>query len=163
MSQPTAPMSLSPTSLSIANTVSSFLIGLIFGIGLIIAGMSNPTKVLAFLDLAGAWEPSLIVVMLSAIPIAAIGFRFARKRRLSVLHCAIQLPSATHFDARLIIGSILFGVGWGIAGICPGPAIVLLGSGAPKAFWFLSALGAGMLTFELLQRLPQLFAKGSKQ
>lgn len=151
-----------PAPLTLANIASSFLIGLLFGTGLIIAGMSNPAKVLAFLDLAGAWEPSLIVVMLAAIATASIGFRFVQKRRLSLLRCPIQLPHATHFDARLIIGSLLFGVGWGIAGICPGPAIVLLGSGAPQAFWFLSALGVGMLTFELLQRLPQFFAKGGK-
>ncbi len=153
---------LAPTPRKYANLVSSFLVGLIFGIGLIIAGMSNPAKVLAFLDLAGAWEPTLIVVMLGAIAMAKIGFYLVKKRSLSLLELPLHLPQLSKVDGKLIVGSIIFGIGWGIAGICPGPAVVLLGSGAPQAFWFLLAFAGGMLSLEAFLRLPALLAKRSK-
>lgn len=130
----------------------SWIAGLTFGIGLLVSGMTNPAKVLGFLDLAGAWDPSLAFVMAGAIAVAAAGLRVARKRTRSWLGLPIHLPTARHIDRRLIIGSTLFGVGWGLAGICPGPSLVLLGSGALKGAVFVMAMLAGMGLFEWLER-----------
>lgn len=140
---------LSPTTRLLASISSSFLIGLLFGVGLIVAGMSNPAKVLGFLDLAGSWDPSLGLVMLSAICCAAPGFALAKSRHDSLLELPIQLPVAKQADRTLILGSVIFGIGWGIAGICPGPAIVLIGAGLVKAVWFVVAMAAGMVVYEL--------------
>jgi len=126
----------------------SLLVGLVFGLGLIIAGMGNPQKVLGFLDLAGNWDPSLALVMGGAIPVSAIAFWLANRRGTSLLGHEITLPNTRNLDRRLIIGSLLFGIGWGLAGICPGPAIVLLGTGAWKALVFVAAMLAGMVLFE---------------
>ena len=134
------------------NTVSAFIGGLVFGIGLIIAGMANPAKVLAFLDVAGNWDPSLALVMAGAIGVGVIAFTIAKKRKTSMLGLPMQLPNTTHIDARLLIGSTLFGVGWGLAGICPGPALVLLGTGTLKSVIFVVALLMGMALFELIGR-----------
>ena len=134
------------------NTVSAFIGGLVFGIGLIIAGMANPAKVLAFLDVAGNWDPSLALVMAGAIGVGVIAFTIAKKRKTSMLGLPMQLPNTTHIDARLLIGSTLFGVGWGLAGICPGPALVLLGTGTMKGVIFVVALLMGMALFELIGR-----------
>ncbi|MBI3230399.1 MAG: YeeE/YedE family protein [Burkholderiales bacterium] len=131
---------------------TSFAIGLIFGLGLLISGMSNPAKVLTFLDIAGRWEPTLMIVMIGAISIASIGFALAKKRSHSLLKLPIYLPQQSAVDKRLIGGSVIFGIGWGIAGICPGPAIVLLGASAPQALWFVAAMALGMLIFELFSR-----------
>ncbi len=125
--------------------------GLIFGTGLILSGMANPAKVLAFLDLAGLWNPSLILVMLGAISIGLIAFHFAKKRSQSLLGESIDLPEQQNIDNRLIAGSLLFGVGWGMAGICPGPALVLLGLGNFKGIIFLLAMFAGMFIFEVIE------------
>lgn len=133
----------------------AFVIGLIFGIGLIISGMANPAKVIGFLDLAGAWNPSLAFVMGGAIAIGAVGFRLVRGRSKAWLGDAIQLPTLRHIDARLILGAAIFGIGWGIAGICPGPALVLLGTGAGQGIAFVLAMLVGMLAFELWERLRQ--------
>ena len=132
------------------NTLISLIGGLIFGIGLIIAGMANPSKVLGFLDLAGSWDPSLALVMGGAIPVSAIAFLWAKKRAISFLGYTIQLPDTRHLDKRLVIGGALFGIGWGLAGICPGPALVLLGAGVWKVLIFLVAMFAGMMLFERL-------------
>jgi uncharacterized membrane protein YedE/YeeE len=131
----------------------SLVAGLVFGLGLIVSGMSNPAKVLGFLDLAGAWDPSLAFVMVGAIAVAAIGFAFARRRQRSLLGLEMQIPAARDIDRRLVGGSILFGIGWGVAGFCPGPALVALGMGQGKAALFVIAMLAGMGIFELAQRL----------
>ena len=130
----------------------AFLSGLVFGVGLIIAGMANPAKVLAFLDIAGRWDPSLALVMAGAIAVGVIAFALAKKRQTSLLGAPMQLPGASHIDKRLVVGSVLFGVGWGLAGICPGPALVLVGAGATKGIIFVLAMLAGMILFEWLDR-----------
>ena len=131
--------------------VFAALSGLIFGIGLLVAGMADPAKVLGFLDLAGMWNPSLAFVMIGAIAVAILPFRIARVRMQSYLGAAIQLPGARQIDLRLLGGSWLFGMCWGIAGICPGPALVLLGTGATKAIVFVAAMLAGMAIFDLIE------------
>jgi len=130
----------------------SFASGLIFGIGLIVAGMADPSKVLGFLDLAGLWDPSLALVMAGAITVGLGGFTLARSRTQSVLGLPIRLPPARGLDRRLILGSVLFGIGWGLSGVCPGPALVLMGTGSAKAWLFGTAMVAGMGLFELLER-----------
>lgn len=132
--------------------VIAFLSGLLFGLGLIISGMANPAKVLGFLDLTGKWDPSLIFVMCGAIAVGFFAFFYAGRRKTTLLGTELKLPSATKIDRRLVIGSILFGAGWGIAGFCPGPALVGLGMGLPKAISFVLAMLAGMGIFELLER-----------
>lgn len=139
--------------------LTSLLAGLVFGIGLIASGMANPAKVLGFLDLFGRWDPSLGLVMGGAVAVASIAFFLARRRTVSLLGAAFKLPTARHLDRRLVIGSVLFGVGWGIAGFCPGPALVVLGMGEGKALVFVLAMLAGMGLFEVLERrkLPESF------
>lgn len=132
---------------------SAFSAGLIFGIGLILSGMANPAKVLAFLDLAGAWDPSLAFVMAGAIAVGFVAFAFARRRTVSYLGLDMRLPTARDIDRRLIGGSLLFGIGWGIAGFCPGPGLVALGMGEVKALIFVVAMLAGMGLFELTERV----------
>lgn len=131
--------------------ISEFGIGLVFGLGLVISGMTDPGKVLGFLDLAGQWDPSLAFVMSGAILVGTVAFAVARKRNTSVLGGALQLPPTRHIDRRLVLGSLLFGLGWGIAGFCPGPAIVSLGTGEPKAVVFVLAMLAGMGVFEWME------------
>ena len=131
---------------------SSLLAGLVFGLGLIVSGMANPAKVLGFLDLAGRWDPSLAFVMAGAIAVGAVGFRVARRRTSTVLGAPIELPASRQIDRRLLTGGLLFGVGWGIAGFCPGPALVALGLGEIKALVFVGAMFAGMGIFELFER-----------
>ncbi|MGE4124019.1 MAG: DUF6691 family protein [Pusillimonas sp.] len=132
--------------------IFEFLIGLLFGLGLILSGMSNPAKVLGFLDLAGNWDPSLAFVMGGAILVGLVAFQIARKRTQTFLGGALKLPNRTDIDKRLVIGSLTFGVGWGLAGFCPGPALVSLGSGQPKAVIFVIAMVVGMGVYELLNR-----------
>jgi uncharacterized membrane protein YedE/YeeE len=129
--------------------ISEFLIGLLFGIGLLLSGMTDPGKVIGFLDLAGAWDPSLALVMGGAILVGVFAFGVARKRTTSFLGSPMRLPTSTDIDKRLVAGSLLFGVGWGLAGFCPGPALVSLGAGQPKAVVFVLAMLAGMILFEL--------------
>ncbi|MYM25023.1 YeeE/YedE family protein [Duganella sp. FT135W] len=131
----------------------SFLAGLIFGIGLIISGMANPAKVLGFLDLAGKWDPSLMFVMGGAIGVGFFAFLWAKSRKTTLLGAEMKLPTATQIDRRLVIGSAMFGIGWGIAGFCPGPALVGVGMGLPKAIIFVAAMLAGMALYELIERL----------
>ena len=135
---------------------TSLLAGLVFGLGLIVSGMANPAKVLGFLDLAGAWDPSLAFVMAGAIAVAALAFALAKKRTVSFLGAAMKLPgSSRDIDHRLVIGSVLFGIGWGVAGFCPGPGLVALGMGEIKALVFVGAMLAGMGIFELIERRKQ--------
>lgn len=130
--------------------LASLLAGLVFGLGLILSGMANPAKVLGFLDLAGAWDPSLAFVMAGAIAVGMVAFMVARRRTVSLLGAEMRLPSARRIDRRLVGGSVLFGMGWGIAGFCPGPGLVALGMGEVKALVFVAAMLAGMGIFELL-------------
>ncbi len=137
------------------NALLALVAGLVFGVGLLVSGMANPAKVLGFLDLAGLWDPSLALVMAGAIVVGLAAFTLARRRRTSWLGLPMQMPGATHIDRRLVIGSVLFGVGWGLAGICPGPALVLVGAGAAngKGLIFAAAMLAGMGVFEALERV----------
>lgn len=130
----------------------SFVAGLVFGLGLIVAGMVDPAKVLAFLDLAGRWDPSLALVIAGAVGVAAIGFAVARRRTVSLLGLPIRMPMQSRIDPKLVIGSLLFGAGWGLAGFCPGPALVALGAGQWKAAVFVLAMLAGMGIHALLVR-----------
>lgn len=130
----------------------AFLCGLLFGSGLLVSGLANPAKVLAFLDLTGAWDPSLALVMAGAIGVALLPFTLAKQRARSLLGAPIQLPTRRDIDRPLVIGSLLFGVGWGLAGICPGPAVTLLGSGCWQAYVFFAALLAGSFGYEFLER-----------
>lgn len=131
---------------------ASLLAGLVLGLGLIVSGMANPAKVLGFLDLTGAWDPSLAFVMAGAIVVAALAFAVAKKRTVSLLGAAMKLPASRDIDRRLVIGSVVFGIGWGGAGFCPGPGLVALGMGELKALAFVAAMLAGMGIFEWLER-----------
>ena len=131
---------------------ASLLAGLVFGLGLIVSGMADPAKVLGFLDLAGRWDPSLAFVMAGAIAVGLAGFGVARRRTVSLLGDTMKLPTSRQIDRRLIGGGLLFGVGWGVAGFCPGPALTALGMGNAKAAVFTVAMLAGMLIFEGLER-----------
>ena len=133
------------------NRLSAFFAGLLFGVGLLLAGMANPAKVLAFLDLAGNWDPSLALVMGGGIAAALLPFTLAKRRSASLTGCPMQLPSKREPDRRLVIGSLLFGIGWGIAGICPGPAVVVFGSGNAGVLPFVIAMLAGMGLFQWLE------------
>ena len=132
--------------------LSEFVVGLIFGLGLILSGMTDPAKVIGFLDLFGQWDPSLAFVMGGAILIGFFAFMLARKRTLSFFGAALHLPAARQIDRRLVIGSLLFGAGWGIAGFCPGPALASMAAGEAKALVFVGAMLGGMLIFEFLER-----------
>lgn len=124
--------------------LSGLFAGLLFGIGLIVSRMINPEKVLGFLDLAGRWDPSLAFVMGGAVMIGGIAYAVARRRSRSLLGAPMSWPAATRIDRPLVVGSALFGVGWGLAGFCPGPALVSASSGQPKAWIFVLAMLAGM-------------------
>ena len=134
--------------------VASLFAGLVFGLGLILSGMANPAKVLGFLDLAGDWDPSLAFVMAGAIAVGLAAFALAQRRTVSYLGLDMKLPAARDIDRRLIGGSLIFGIGWGIAGFCPGPGLVALGMGEIKAMAFVAAMLVGMGLFELIQRRP---------
>ena len=134
------------------HTLGAFVAGLIFGIGLIVSGMTDPSKVIGFLDLAGRWDPSLAFVMVGAIAVGMAGYAVARKRTVSFLGGAMHLPAARQIDLRLVLGSLAFGTGWGLAGFCPGPAIVSLGAGQDKAVVFVIAMLAGMALYEIAEK-----------
>ncbi|USD20119.1 YeeE/YedE family protein [Microbulbifer variabilis] len=133
-------------------TFPALLAGLIFGLGLLLSGMANPEKVLGFLDIAGAWDPSLALVMAGAIAVSLPAFQLFKGRSQSLLKQTIQLPTNNHIDRRLLIGGLMFGAGWGLAGFCPGPAIVASGAGQEKALIFTLAMLAGMGIFRLSAR-----------
>lgn len=144
--------------------IASLVAGLLFGFGLILSGMTDPAKVLAFLDVAGRWDPTLALVMGGAIPVAAVGFALARRRGAPLLGGALRIPTRRDIDARLVGGSLLFGVGWGLAGLCPGPALVTAAFGLVPALVFTMAMLAGMLAHHLLSEAgphPRSVAKGS--
>ena len=129
--------------------------GLIFGLGLIVSGMTDPSNVTGFLDLAGAWDPSLGLVMGGAIGVGLVAFRFARARSHSLLGVPMQLPKARQIDRKLVLGGLTFGVGWGLAGYCPGPALASLATGGGKPLIFSIAMLAGMVIFEIQGKLSQ--------
>lgn len=134
------------------SAIASLFAGLLFGLGLIVSGMANPEKVLGFLDIAGLWDPSLGFVMGGAVLVGVFAFAIARNRTLSFLGLNMKVPGKSHIDKRLIIGGLLFGMGWGIAGICPGPGLVGLGAGEIKSVVFVVSMVAGMGIFELVER-----------
>ena len=125
-----------------------FAVGLLFGWGLILAGMTDPGKVIGFLDLAGAWDPSLALVMGGAIAVGFFAFGLAKQRTTNFFGGAMRLPTSQEIDKRLVIGSLLFGAGWGLAGFCPGPGIVSMAAGEFKGLVFVAAMVAGMAVFE---------------
>ena len=130
---------------------TSLLAGIVFGLGLIVSGMANPAKVLGFLDVAGAWDPSLMLVMAGAVGVAFFALRVARRRPRSLLGAEMRLPGAQRVDARLAAGAALFGVGWGMAGLCPGPALLGVGMGQPRVLLFVLAMLAGMLLVDVIE------------
>ena len=132
--------------------IAEFVVGLLFGVGLMLSGMTDPGKVIGFLDLLGTWDPSLALVMGGAIMVGFFAFTVAKKRTSSFLGGALRLPTNTDMDKKLVIGSLLFGAGWGLAGFCPGPALVSMADGQPKALVFVVAMLVGMLGFELMDR-----------
>lgn len=132
--------------------ISEFLVGLLFGLGLLLSGMTDPGKVLGFLDLFGAWDPSLALVMGGAIAVGFFAFAVAKKRTVNFLGGVLRLPTSDQIDKRLVIGAVLFGAGWGLAGFCPGPALVSLASGQVKGAVFVGFMLAGMVIFEIFDR-----------
>ncbi len=130
----------------------SILCGLLFGAGLAISDMTNPSRVLGFLDLAGAWDPTALFVFMGALPVSGLSYWLSRQRNAPLFDSHYHLPTATGIDRKLIVGAILFGIGWGIAGFCPGPALTAVISGKSGVFVFLAAMAAGMTLFRLTAR-----------
>jgi len=134
------------------HSLSAFFVGVLFGAGLIVSGMTDPSKVIGFLDIAGFWDPSLGLVMGGAVSVGLIAFHVARRRTTAFLGGTLGRPAERQIDRRLILGSLVFGIGWGLAGFCPGPALVAFGAGYDKAVVFTIAMLAGMALFELAER-----------
>ncbi|WP_029004853.1 DUF6691 family protein [Azorhizobium doebereinerae] len=124
--------------------LAQLLAGLVFGLGLVISGMANPAKVLNFLDVAGTWDPSLAFVMAGAVAVTFIGFRLVLARPRPLFAAAFQVPTRRDLEPRLIVGPAIFGIGWGLSGLCPGPAFTALALAAPGALVFMPAMLAGM-------------------
>jgi uncharacterized membrane protein YedE/YeeE len=137
-----------------------FVIGLMFGLGLLVSGMSDPAKVLNFLDLggirAGTWDPSLAFVMAGAVAVTFIGYKFVLQRPQPIFAESFHVPGQADVDLRIILGPAIFGVGWGLAGFCPGPALTALGFGAPAAFLFVAAMLAGMALARWIANRPSM-------
>lgn len=136
------------------STVIALLAGLLFGTGLILSGMTTPANVLAFLDIAGAWNPALAIVMATAIMVAAPAFLLIRRRQRTLLGATTALTNRKPLDKTLLAGSAIFGVGWGLSGICPGPGLVIAASGSIGALVFVASMIIGMLIVARLQRTP---------
>jgi uncharacterized protein len=132
--------------------IVSFLCGLVFGFGLLISGMTDPMKVLGFLDILGRWDPTLGFVMIGALAVSGLGFRFARHRGAPLLASQSLWPTRTDIDAPLVTGSILFGIGWGLVGLCPGPALENVATLSPRIIIFVVAMSVGMILQEFWQR-----------
>jgi len=141
--------------------ISAFFVGLLFGIGLLLSGMTDPGKVQGFLDLFGLWDPSLALVMGGAIAVGVLAFRLAGQRGHALLGGPMALPVENRIDHRLVIGGLLFGIGWGLAGFCPGPGIVAMAQGETMALVFVFAMLAGMAVFEVVDRFTAKPASGS--
>ena len=132
--------------------ITALATGLIFGLGLILSGMTDPSKIIGFLDLAGLWDPSLAFVMGGAILVGVVAFQFAREREKSLLGDVMRLPTTRQVDSRLVLGSLAFGAGWGLAGYCPGPALVAVAQGGVQPLIFVAAMLAGMALYEIQDR-----------
>ena len=132
--------------------ISEFVVGLLFGLGLMLSGMTDPGKVLGFLDLFGNWDPSLAFVMGGGVMVGLLGFGWAKKQALSLSGAPFQWPEMTLIDRPLVLGSLMFGLGWGLAGFCPGPALVSMASGNDKALVFVLAMVAGMVIYERFKK-----------
>ena len=139
--------------------LSAAVIGLLFGLGISISGMINPAKVVNFFDLAGTWDPSLAFVMAGALAVTLVGYRLVLRRPAPVLAARFQLPTRRDIDARLVGGAALFGLGWGIAGFCPGAALPALGTGRLEVLVFVAALILGLLAARLVPSAPPLAGK----
>lgn len=150
-------------ALPVLRAGAALLAGTVFGAGLALAQMIDPRKVLAFLDVAGDWDPSLLFVLSGAVLVAALGFRFVLRRQAPLIDDRFRLPAATAVDAALVSGAAIFGVGWGLGGYCPGPAIASLGFGNPEALWFVPAMmmGAGLQRWRLGRHAPAVSLSGS--
>lgn len=133
--------------------ITALLAGLLFGAGLIVSGMTNPQKVLAFLDVTGNWDPSLAFVMLGAIPVMALTYGVMKKRHHTCLGQEVQIPTKRLIDMRLVLGAVMFGVGWGLVGYCPGPALASLLSGGMSSMIFTVAMVVGMWFQRVLSRM----------
>jgi uncharacterized membrane protein YedE/YeeE len=145
------------------NRIAEFVVGLLFGIGLILAGMTDPGKVVGFLDLFGNWDPSLALVMGGAIFVGMFAFAVAKTRTTAFLGGAMHLPKPGQVDRKLVAGSLMFGIGWGLAGFCPGPALVSLGAGHWQAAVFVLAMVVGMLVLDRVSKdLPQMQTEGAR-
>ena len=144
------------------NALAAFAAGLVFGIGLIVSGMTDPGKVIGFLDVAGRWDPSLAFVMGGAILVGYFSFAAAGRRGRTFLGGAMHLPTRRDIDTRLVAGSAVFGIGWGLAGFCPGPALVALGAGIDQAALFVAAMLAGMVIYDAAERLIHAPRRGAK-
>jgi uncharacterized protein len=132
--------------------LASFLCGLVFGFGLLISGMIDPVKVLGFLDVLGRWDPTLAFVMIGALAVSSVGFTFARRRGAPLLASKSLWPTRAEIDTPLVAGSILFGAGWGLVGLCPGPALENLASLSPRVIVFVVAMSVGMILHDAWQR-----------
>ena len=131
--------------------IIGLLAGLLFGLGLLVSGMTDPVKVQGFLDIFGAWDISLALVMGGGLVVAFFGVRLAKRQQTSWIGTLIEMPSKTVINKKLLIGAMLFGIGWGLVGICPGPGIVLLGTGQWQAYVFIPAMIIGMLVYQWLE------------
>lgn len=132
-------------------SLSAFICGLLFGLGLLMAGMANPAKVLGFLDIAGLWDPSLALVMIGAIAVAFVAFWYSKKMPQSLLNTKFSWPEATAITKPLLAGSALFGLGWGLVGLCPGPALVLAGTGSIEGLIFIVFMLVGIRLVDSIQ------------
>ena len=135
-----------------AQWITAALAGLLLGLGLILSGMANPAKVIGFLDVAGPWDPSLGLVMGGGLIVGSIGFALLKKQPKTLLGEPLNLPTSRKIDLRLIMGSVLFGMGWGITGVCPGPGLVLLGAGIPEGVIYVASLLAGMTLYSVIEK-----------
>ncbi|WP_413189860.1 DUF6691 family protein [Psychrobacter sp. AT9] len=131
--------------------IIGLLAGLLFGLGLLISGMTEPVKVQGFLDVFGAWDISLALVMGGGLAVAIVGVQLAKRQQTSWIGTLIEMPNKTVINKKLLIGAMLFGIGWGLVGICPGPGIVLLGTGQWQAYVFIPAMIVGMLVYQWLE------------
>ena len=132
----------------------AFLCGLLFSAGLIVGGMSNPQKILGFLDITGNWDPSLLIIMGAGLVVSVMGYQLTRRRQQSILACPLNIPTNKVIDKPLVLGSVLFGLGWGLAGICPGPGLVLVGAGFYQGILFVLAMIVGWLLVGFLRKAP---------
>ncbi|HYG86541.1 MAG TPA: YeeE/YedE family protein [Azospirillum sp.] len=131
-------------------SAAALLAGMLFGLGLAVSGMVNPAKVLGFLDITGRWDPSLALVMAGALAVAMLGFRVALRRPAPLLDEQFALPGGQGIDGRLVTGAALFGVGWGLVGFCPGPAVASLAFGLGDSFTFVAAMFVGMWLYRVV-------------